>query len=86
MNFNEWFVKDNNNGKFYNYLDKLFDNPSYTEPVVGVLKEAYEQGQQDTAQKCYDLCREQSAFLLRFSQFGSNAASDCAKLIKDMYL
>jgi hypothetical protein len=35
--------------------------------------------------KCISLCEDQGVFLLRFSQFGSNAAYDCADVIKSYF-
>jgi hypothetical protein len=35
--------------------------------------------------ECVNLCENHSQFLLRFSQFGSNAASDCANIIRDHF-
>lgn len=35
--------------------------------------------------RCVQLCEEQGSFLLRFSQYGSNAAYDCADIIKSYF-
>ena len=35
--------------------------------------------------ECIKMCEEQSVFLLRFSQYGSNAAADCADIIKQEF-
>ena len=91
MSFSNWFDEVGKDGgrrsdRFYDILERLSENPEYTEHVTGWLLEAYEQGNVDAARKCHDLCVEQSKMLLRFSQFGSNAASDCAELIKKVYL
>lgn len=37
------------------------------------------------AEECVKLCQDHSEFLLRFSQFGANAAEDCAKIIKEKF-
>jgi len=37
------------------------------------------------ATEAAEACRKHSDFLLRFSQFGSNAAADCAKIISSMF-
>ena len=34
---------------------------------------------------CVKLCEDQATFLLRFSQFGSNAAMDCADILKQHF-
>jgi len=95
MKFSDWFnMVESGDGtlkrdRFFELLEKLNEAPQYTETVAEWLKAAFEAGQAsatDVAQHCANLCEEQSKFLERFSQYGSNAAADCAKLIKDTYL
>jgi len=91
MSFEVWFdaIEKSGNRKsqrFYDILERLPDSPQYTEEVVNWLSAAYKQGQQDAAEKCANLCKEQANFLLRFSQFGSNAAKDCEARIIDTFL
>jgi hypothetical protein len=90
MKFEEWFQKVEKNGKqlsqqFFDTLDRISESPQYTEDVVDWMKMAYEAGMRDNAERCAWICEEQSKFLLRFSQFGSNAAKDCASLIREAY-
>lgn len=37
------------------------------------------------AEECAKVCEDYSATILKFSQFGSNAAVDCAKMIKERF-
>jgi hypothetical protein len=37
------------------------------------------------AQACHDICTDYSANVLKYSQFGSNAATDCANLIHERF-
>ena len=88
MKFEEWFEQDKLSKQFFNVLGKLSLSPSYTEEAVEFMRKAFDAGMQsrvDVAEKCANICEEQSKFLLRFSQFGSNAAKDCANLIREVY-
>jgi hypothetical protein len=89
MKFDDWFQQVQQNGKlvsqqFFDTLEKVGDSPQYTEDVVEWMKTAYEAGMRDNADRCAWICDEQARFLLRFSQFGSNAAKDCANLIREV--
>lgn len=88
MKFEEWFEQNKLDKQFFDTLEKLSVSPSYTEEAVEFMKKAFEAGANNcanVAEKCAALCDEQSKFLLRFSQFGANAAKDCANLIREVY-
>lgn len=94
MKFKEWFEQVEKNGdhmsqRFYDMLEKISVSPSYTENAVEWMEAAYNAGVKsgtEVAERCATLCDEQSKFLLRFSQFGSNAAKDCADRIREVYV
>lgn len=59
-------------------------------PVSGIVltvdKDKFEQKFAElVAQECANYCSEYATRILKFSQFGSNAAADCANLIKEHF-